>query len=236
MDRIVLTTIRAAIFVLTVVLWRWVLRQTFPPWADLLCITGTLLAIFPTVWIGRRLLDREPTPGRVAWVTTIMHAVLMTLFGAAIIRAITTAGRWQGAVIPIPHSLGLVLVYSTGAVTLLTVVNLAWRGLGAPFDIALSRRLATDWMYTYTRNPMVLATLACLLAIGLLLQSALFVVWVLGLVAPTWIVYLKVYEERELEIRFGPSYRDYKARTSFLWPRRPKGQASPTFTDSPTAR
>jgi protein-S-isoprenylcysteine O-methyltransferase Ste14 len=69
---------------------------------------------------------------------------------------------------------------------------------------------------------MVLATLACLLAIGLLLQSALFVVWVLVLVAPTWIVYLTVYEERELEIRFGQSYRQYKAKTSFLWPKRPK--------------
>jgi protein-S-isoprenylcysteine O-methyltransferase Ste14 len=69
---------------------------------------------------------------------------------------------------------------------------------------------------------MVLATLACLLAIGLLLQSALFVVWILVLVVPTWIMYLTVYEERELEIRFGQSYRQYKAKTSFLWPRRPK--------------
>jgi len=66
--------------------------------------------------------------------------------------------------------------------------------------------------------------LSCLLVIGLLLQSALFVVWVLFLVTPSWIVYLKVYEERELEIRFGQSYREYKARTSFLWPRKPKVQ------------
>jgi protein-S-isoprenylcysteine O-methyltransferase Ste14 len=69
---------------------------------------------------------------------------------------------------------------------------------------------------------MVLATFAWFVAIGLLLQSTLFVVWVLLLVAPVEIVILKVYEERELEIRFGQSYRDYKARTSFLWPRRPK--------------
>jgi len=73
---------------------------------------------------------------------------------------------------------------------------------------------------------MVLATLSCLSAAGLLLQSALFVAWVLILVAPAWIVYLKVYEERELEIRFGQSYRQYKARTSFLWPRRQKPQAA----------
>jgi protein-S-isoprenylcysteine O-methyltransferase Ste14 len=151
-----------------------------------------------------------------------MHAVLMVLFGTAIVKSIQTGDTWRGVVIPIPHSLGLALAYGTGAITLLTVANLALRGLGAPFDIVLSRRLATDWMYTWTRNPMVLATLACLLAIGLLLQSALFVVWVLVLVVPAWIVYLTVYEERELEIRFGQSYRRYKAKTSFLWPRRPK--------------
>ena len=80
---------------------------------------------------------------------------------------------------------------------------------------------------------MVLAVLACLLSIGLLFQSALFVIWVLVLAAPAWVVYLKLYEERELEIRFGPSYRAYRARTSFLWPRRPR---APTIRGSQTLR
>jgi len=226
MYRVVLSAIRATAFVLTIALWRWLLRQAFGPWLNLLCIVGALVAILPTVWLGRRLLDRKPTTERVAWVCTIMHAVLMVLFGTAIVKAIQTAGAWRGLVVPIPHSVGWVLVYATGAVTLLTVANLALRGLGAPFDIVLSRRLATDWMYTWTRNPMVFATLSCLVAAGLLLQSAMFVAWVLILVAPVWIVYLKIYEERELEIRFGQSYRRYKARTSFLWPRRQKPQAA----------
>jgi protein-S-isoprenylcysteine O-methyltransferase Ste14 len=222
MYHIVLTIVRIVAFILTLALWRWLLGQTFGLYVNLFCIVGTLLVIFPTVWIGRKLLDLKPTIERVGWVNTIMHAVLMVLFGIAIVKAIQTGDTWQGVVIPIPHSFGLILTCGTGAITLLTVLNLALRGLGAPFDIVLSRRLATDWMYTWTRNPMVLATLACLLAIGLLLQSALFVVWVLVLVAPTWIVYLTVYEEHELEIRFGQSYRQYKAKTSFLWPRRPK--------------
>jgi protein-S-isoprenylcysteine O-methyltransferase Ste14 len=219
---IAMTIVRAAAFVLTVALWRWLLDQTFEPLMNLLCMVGTLLAIWPAAWLGRRLLDLKPTTDRAAWVTTMMHAVLMALFGTAIVKAIQTSSAWRGVIIPVPHGLGLVLACATGAITLLTVANLALRGLGAPFDIVPSRRLATDWMYSWTRNPMVLATLACLLAIGLLLQSALFVVWVLALVVPPWIGYLKVYEERELEIRFGQSYRQYKAKTSFLWPRRPK--------------
>jgi protein-S-isoprenylcysteine O-methyltransferase Ste14 len=224
MRRVLLTITRVVLFVLTVALWRWLLSQTFGLFMNLLCIVATLLVIFPTVWIGRRLLDREPTTDRVAWVTTIMHGILMVLFGTAIVKAIQTGGTWPGPILPVPQGLGLVLVYATGAVALLTVVNLALRGFGAPFAIVLSRRLATDWMYIWTRNPMVLATLACLLSIGLWLQSTLFVTWVLVVAAPAWIVYLKLYEERELEIRFGQSYREYKARTSFLWPRKPRAE------------
>jgi protein-S-isoprenylcysteine O-methyltransferase Ste14 len=220
-QKTVLTFVRIIAFVLTIILWLWILKQQFSTTLNFLCIIGTVLAIVPTVWIGRRLLDK-PTIARAAWVTTVVHGIVVVLFGIALIKAIQTSGSWQGLIIPIPHSLGIILVYITGTIMLLTVANLAIQGLGAPFAIALSRRLATNWLYARTRNPMVLATLAWFVAIGLLLQSTLFVVWVLLLVAPVEIVVLKLYEERELEIRFGQSYRDYKARTSFLWPKKPK--------------
>ena len=152
-----------------------------------------------------------------------MHAILMVLFGIGIIKAIQTGNTWRGVIIPIPRGVAIVLVYVTGALGALTVVNLALRGWGAPFAVALSRRLATDWLYSRTRNPMVLAFFACLVAVGLLLQSALFLVWVLALVAPALSGYVRVYEERELEIRFGEAYRAYKATTPFLWPSNLRG-------------
>jgi hypothetical protein len=84
----------------------------------------------------------------------------------------------------------------------------------------LSRRLATDWMYAWTRNPMLLCTLGLLLSVGLRYRSLWFVFWVAAVVSPGWIFFVKVYEERELEIRFGNSYVEYKARTPLLLPRR----------------
>ena len=36
---------------------------------------------------------------------------------------------------------------------------------------------------------------------------------------PAHIFYLKFFEERELELRFGESYMDYKQRVPFLIPR-----------------
>jgi protein-S-isoprenylcysteine O-methyltransferase Ste14 len=222
MRQATLTLIRVAGFALTIVLWRWMLWQSFSPLTNLFCIISTVLAIVPTVWIGRRLLDIKPTIDRAAWVTTVVHGIVVALYGIAIIKAIQTSGSWQGLIIPIPRSLGIILVYITGTIMLLTVANLAIQGLGAPFAIVLSRRLAKNWLYNRTRNPMVLATFAWFVAIGLWLQSTLFVVWVLFLVAPVEIMVLKVYEERELEIRFGEAYREYKAKTSFLWPRKSK--------------
>jgi protein-S-isoprenylcysteine O-methyltransferase Ste14 len=101
------------------------------------------------------------------------------------------------------------------------VINLAIKGFGAPFFIVLSRKLAADWMYAWTRNPMVLAALSFALSLGIWFQSALFVLWVLILFGPALLFFVKVYEERELEFRFGASYLEYKSRTPMLFPKKP---------------
>ncbi len=104
----------------------------------------------------------------------------------------------------------------------LSVVNLALRGLGAPFAVKISSRLATDWMYSWTRNPMVLCTLAWMIAGALMFRSVWLMAWLAVSATPGWLFFVKRYEERELEIRFGAAYLQYKARTPFLWPRRPR--------------
>ena len=70
---------------------------------------------------------------------------------------------------------------------------------------------------------MVLTTLIFLASLGIWFQSALFVLWVLVLFAPALLFFVKVYEERELELRFGATYLEYKSRTPMLIPRRPRG-------------
>jgi protein-S-isoprenylcysteine O-methyltransferase Ste14 len=100
-------------------------------------------------------------------------------------------------------------------------MNLALKGFGAPFYIALSRKVATDWMYAWTRNPMALAALALFLSLGLWFQSVMFLLWVLVVLAPAYFFFAKVFEERELEIRFGASYLEYKSRTPMFFPRKP---------------
>jgi protein-S-isoprenylcysteine O-methyltransferase Ste14 len=173
---------------------------------------------FPAVWLGRRIPDRRQTIGHAVWTTTFVHVAVGLTPGVPIVRAVTTRRDWAGWVLPVPSGIGLALVIATGAASLLIVLNLALKGLGAPFFIALSRRLAADWFYARTRNPMVLAALAFFLALGIWYQSALFLLWVLILFAPALLFFIRVYEERELEIRFGEAYRRYRASTPFLWP------------------
>jgi protein-S-isoprenylcysteine O-methyltransferase Ste14 len=172
--------------------------------------------------MARTLLDQDPTPANAEWITTLIHAIVMILFGASIIRAVTTFETWRGWQIAVPVEVGLVLAILTGAIALLTVVNLALRGLGAPFALALSRRLAVDWFYAWTRNPMVLATLIFLVALGVWFQSALFILWVCFLMTPALLFFVKVFEERELEIRFGDAYLSYRSQTPMLVPRQPQ--------------
>ena len=221
MRKAVETLLRIALFVCVFLVWMWVLRQPFSETVNLSIIIGAVVLVFPIVWVGSLLLDRDPTPASAEWLTTLIHAIVMILFGAAVIRAVTTYEDWRGWLIPIPVEVGLLLAILTGAAALLAVLNLAVRGWGAPFAIALSRRLAIDWLYAWTRNPMVLASLAFLLALGIWLRSMFFVLWVCFLVIPALLFFVKVFEERELEIRFGIGYSEYKARTPMLIPRRP---------------
>jgi protein-S-isoprenylcysteine O-methyltransferase Ste14 len=214
--------VRVALLAFIWFIWWWALNAPLSSVMNLSIIVGGVLMVFPLVWLARKILDRHQTISRAVWTTTFVHFASGFLFGIPIIRAVTTHQDWSGWALPVSSEIGLALVIITGASFLLTVVNLALKGFGAPFFIALSEKLAVDWLYAWTRNPMVLAALAFLLALGIWFQSLLFVFWVLILFAPALLVFVKVYEERELEIRFGSSYLEYKSRTPMLLPRRPK--------------
>jgi protein-S-isoprenylcysteine O-methyltransferase Ste14 len=208
------------VFILTI--WWSVLNAPLSNVINLSIIVGGVLLTFPFVWLGRKILDQHQTIGGAVSTTTFVHFGLGFTFGVPIVRVVTTHQDWSGWVLPVPSVIGLILVIITGTAFLLTVVNLALKGFGAPFFIALSRKLAADWMYAWTRNPMVLAGISFFLSLGIWFQSALFVLWVLILFAPALLFFVKVYEERELEFRFGASYKEYKSKTPMLFPRKPR--------------
>jgi protein-S-isoprenylcysteine O-methyltransferase Ste14 len=223
MRKVIEFPVRVALLVFIWFIWWWVSNASLSNVMNLSVVVGGVLLTFPLVWFGRKILDRHQTTSSVAWITTFVHYALGFTFGVPIVRAVITHQDWSVWVLPVPDKVGLLLVIITGAAFLLAVVNLALKGLGAPFAIALSQKLAVDWLYAWTRNPMLLAAFAFFLSLGIWFQSAMFVLWVLILVVPAFLFFVIVYEERELEFRFGTAYLEYKSRTPMLFPRRPKG-------------
>jgi len=80
----------------------------------------------------------------------------------------------------------------------------------------LSKRLASDWLYARSRNPMLLSSLLFFIVGAVWRQSLHAILWAVLWLSPAWVLYVRLYEERELEVRFGEAYLRYKARTPFF--------------------
>ncbi len=211
--------IRIMGFTTILLVWKWFFDQHFEFSLDLAIIIVGALLVVPISTLGRLTLNKYPSAGHTYWVNMIIHTSIMLCLGSSIIRAILTYKDWRGLIITLPTEISLFLVLLNGIFVFITILNLALRGLGAPFALIISSRyLVNDWFYTRTRNPMVLAIVLFLFSLGLFFQSSWFLIWVVILVLPVWIFFLKIYEEKELEIRFGETYLVYKSRTPMLVP------------------
>lgn len=82
----------------------------------------------------------------------------------------------------------------------------------------LTKNVVNGYVYKLTRNPMSLGFYLGCLALGFLSGSTYFTLWLLIEVIPAHIFYLKFFEERELELRFGNSYLEYRKKVPFLIP------------------
>lgn len=202
-------------------IWLWFATRHPEPVVDLVVASGSALAVVPLVFLGRRMLDRQSDVHQAERVTTALHYLLAILLGCAVLAATRLGLNSSNWLIPVSPVIGLVLMFIGALLLVLVTFNLILKGLGMPFAISLTRVMVTEWSYAWTRNPMILSALAFLVGLGLWLQSAIFLVWLLVVLGPVIFVFLKVYEERELEIRFGSSYLDYRRRTPMFFPRRP---------------
>lgn len=95
------------------------------------------------------------------------------------------------------------------------------RARGTPVPFNPPRELVVVGPYAWLRNPMATGVFASLLGVGFLLHSLSMVcVWTPAAFVLHAIAVLRV-EEPELELRFGPAYRDYRRRVPMFVPRAP---------------
>lgn len=91
-------------------------------------------------------------------------------------------------------------------------------GRGTPIPLMATQKLIILPPYSYCRNPMALGAIVMYLGVAVWIGSigALLLV-VIGSAA--LLIYIKLLEEKEMELRFGADYQTYKAKTPFIIPR-----------------
>jgi protein-S-isoprenylcysteine O-methyltransferase Ste14 len=100
-----------------------------------------------------------------------------------------------------------------------TVLTQTTVGQGTPVPVAPPRRLIVTGPYRLCRNPIQLGAIIYYLGVGTLFGSMEIglAMFLLGLVIGG--SYHKFVEEKELRLRFGEEYEEYRKKTPFLIPK-----------------
>jgi len=91
-------------------------------------------------------------------------------------------------------------------------------GKGTPVPAVPTQKLVVTGPYRYCRNPMLFG-LALYYSGLALLASSFSGVALTALIVALFVLYVRLVEEKELEMRFGEKYLRYKERTPFIIPR-----------------
>ncbi len=91
-------------------------------------------------------------------------------------------------------------------------------GRGTPVPLMATQQLIIQKPYSYCRNPMALGTIIAFLGVAVLMGSISAVVLVF-IGAILLLTYIKFVEEKEMILRFGETYQEYRKNTPFILPR-----------------
>ncbi len=133
---------------------------------------------------------------------------------------------WLDPLLQLPRITFGVLNVILGSVFIVAGFLLGWWscyvqftvGRGTPVPIMATQQLIITKPYSYCRNPMALGAIVAYLGVAILLGS----ISAVGLVlagAAFLLSYIKLLEEKEMELRFGEAYWEYRRLTPFILPR-----------------
>ena len=140
---------------------------------------------------------------------------------------LTRTGQWLDASLNlqslIPHSLGinfgvLSLAFSIPWLTWACLLD-SMIGSGTPLPLVPPKRLVITGPYRFTRNPQTFGAIFWWSGWALIASSPIALLVGVPIILAGVFSYIRLIEEKELAIRFGREYIDYKARTPFIFPR-----------------
>ncbi len=185
-----------------------------------------VLSLYLVTIIGRRILDKGKGFDYVRHLARFIHPIYafgLVGFGFSIV---IMAHKSSHPFLFLPElniarllslTISRSLFLLTAVVSLPGIAGLASRRVG-PLRL-MTEKFVKGGIRRYLRNPMSLGGYLFLIAYSILFPSTyLLLATLIGLI-PAHIFYLKIYEEKELELKFGEEYLKYKKEVPFLLPR-----------------
>jgi protein-S-isoprenylcysteine O-methyltransferase Ste14 len=190
-------------------------------------VLGVMVFVLGTVILGL-WLRKYPSKANADQASRIMHLLFFAGLGAPFFVVMVYPGLTRlDALVglePLPWRPLLIaagVIIAAPGVYLLVVSNRLLRALGSGANaFRLTKQVVARDVYRSTRNPMSLGYYLSALALSLLIGSTVLTLYVLVGLIPAHLFFLKFFEERELELRLGEPYRQYKQDVPFLIPKR----------------
>jgi protein-S-isoprenylcysteine O-methyltransferase Ste14 len=113
--------------------------------------------------------------------------------------------------------IGVTLLLTGFGFALWSISDQLFRAQGTPIPVVATQVLLVSGPFRLCRNPMGLGAIMAYLGLAILTGSPASILCAV-LFAAFFILYVKCFEEKELEARFGDSYRAYRVSTPFIIP------------------
>jgi protein-S-isoprenylcysteine O-methyltransferase Ste14 len=186
-----------------------------------------LLAFILGVGILGIWLRRHPSKVNAEKSSRILHFLFFAGLGAPILISFFYPGLTHldelvglGPLPWKPFFLIAGIILALPGLYLLGITNKLVRSLGGGANaFRLTKQVVEQDIYKRTRNPMSLGYYLFALSVGFISGSTLLTLFVLLGIIPAHVFFLKFFEELELELRFGESYKEYKQKVPFLIPK-----------------
>ena len=96
------------------------------------------------------------------------------------------------------------------------------KGTPVPTEATHTEQLVVEGPYQYSRNPMIFGTILIFIGLGLIFNSIFFTIIISCIITISLYLEVKLWEEKNLEKRFGKEYLEYKHKVSIIIPLPPK--------------
>ncbi len=189
-------------------------------------IAGFLIFVGGVILFGHRLRHHPSTEDREKS-TRIVHLLFGLCWGIPAFVSVIEPGLTHFDEVlgwpPLPLNdlflvLGILLALPGLYLGVLTN-KLLWELGHGNAAFRFTKNVVAQDIYNRTRNPMSLGYYMVVLGIAFILGSTFLTIAALLAVIPAHLFFLKYFEEKELELRFGEPYLAYKKKVPFLFPR-----------------